>query len=289
MIGMHLIPSIGGHIHPHMHTFTVKARFFFQSHSAHIGQDTANMQQMPRLWESAEPARCGGRKSSVVFFTLLPCHFSLFFFQLGQSCCGPRCRVPRARRWNSNMDHLTPVKTALLVERQALSACRGKCYAASQFSPSSPPRLPLSSSPTPVSVQHWLILPLHLSPLSLLDLSLIRSLLPSYLSVFRSFFSHRSRAPALYFHPSIFVPLTLDVFTVQIPTLNSRFRLISSSSSFQIMCSRLKATSDANKKSRSQVCFFDLFSQKHVVIVLHTCHSDPDKFRCDTVGLHENT
>lgn len=70
----------------------------------------------------------------------------LFFYQLGQSCCGPWCKVPRARRWNSNMDHLTPVKTALLAERQALSACRGKCYAASQFPPSFPLSLSLSRS-----------------------------------------------------------------------------------------------------------------------------------------------
>lgn len=44
------------------------------------------------------------------------------------------------------MDHLTPVKTALLAERQALSACRGKCYAASQFPPSFPLSLSLSRS-----------------------------------------------------------------------------------------------------------------------------------------------
>ena len=98
MIGMHLIPSIGGHVHPHMHTFTVNARFlglFIFSHSAHISQDTANMQQMPRLWESAEPASCGGRKSSVVFFTLLPCHFSLFFFPAWPVLLWPEMQGPK--------------------------------------------------------------------------------------------------------------------------------------------------------------------------------------------------
>lgn len=147
------------------------------------------MQQMPRLGESAEPASCRGRKSSVVFFTPLPCHFSLFFFPAWPVLLWPWCRVPRAWRWNSNMDHLTPVKTALLVERQALSACRGKCYAASQFSPSFTLSLPLFLSRFPflLSLQNWLTFPLHRS-LSLSLESLTNSLSSaSHLSLFLVF------------------------------------------------------------------------------------------------------
>lgn len=63
--------------------FTVNA--FFQSrHTCErthtdISEGTANMQQMPLLWESAEPVSCRGRKSSVVFFTpALPLFFIYF-------------------------------------------------------------------------------------------------------------------------------------------------------------------------------------------------------------------
>lgn len=218
------------------------------------------MQQMPRLWESADPASCRGRKSSVLFFTLLPCHFSLFFFQLGQSCCGPWCRVPRARRWNSNMDHLTPVKTALLVERQALSACRGKCYAASQFSPASPLvslSLPLpcfSLSPTLANS------PSASLSLSLLNLSLILSLLlPIYLYFS---FSHIS---LLLWHSLSF---SLDIFTLQIFMLNSEFLLISPS--FQMICTRIQATCDTNMNRHwsSHICFFNFISLKHILIII---------------------
>ncbi|KAF3690812.1 hypothetical protein EXN66_Car006486 [Channa argus] len=70
------------------------------------------------------------------------------------------------------MDHLTPVKTALLVERQTLSACRGKCYAASQFS------LPPCTSPSLLFSPFSLFLPLtntgslSLSSISILPLNL---------------------------------------------------------------------------------------------------------------------
>lgn len=105
----------------------------------------------------------------------------LFFYQLGQSCCGPWCKVPRARRWNSNMDHLTPVKTALLAERQALSACRGKCYAASQFPPSFPLSLSLSRSLS-VSFPTLAHTRSAFPPFSLLSIQLIPSLLsPTHL------------------------------------------------------------------------------------------------------------
>lgn len=115
-------------------------------------------------------AEAGG---SQVWCFLLSCHatFLYFFFQLGQSCCGPWRRVPRAWQRNSNMDHLTPVKTALLVERQALSACRVKCYAASQFTATPPHCRRLSkpplSSPLSPTLAHPPSASLSLSPTSL--------------------------------------------------------------------------------------------------------------------------
>lgn len=89
----------------------------------------------------------------VVFFPQLSCHatFLYFFFpQLGQSCCGLWCRVPRAWQRNSNMDHLTPVKTGLLVERQALSARRAKVRRSlSIYQPPPLPRLSKASASRP--------------------------------------------------------------------------------------------------------------------------------------------
>lgn len=118
--------------------------FYIHTNLFHYGH-TEKTKEMSILWKNVESLSCTERKSSEGFFFFPFPAISLFFFLLGQSCCGPWCRVPRARRWNSNMDHLTPVKTALLVERQALSAHRGKCYAGSQF-----PSFPLNLSPVPL-------------------------------------------------------------------------------------------------------------------------------------------
>lgn len=110
-------------------------------------------------------------KCSVFYSPAMPLFF--IFFHLGQSCCGPWCRVPGAQQWKSNMDHLTPVKTALLVERQALSAYRVKCYAASPFTPSFPQDLSLSltqaNSPD-------VSLPFHFCIPSLIYLSFLSSI-----------------------------------------------------------------------------------------------------------------
>lgn len=145
------------------------------------------------------------------------------------------------------MDHLTPVKTALLVERQALSARRGKCYAASQFSPSFPLSLTLSLPLPCSSLSPTLVnsppASLSLSPFNLLLIPPL--LLPIYL--FSHFLTSLFCSDTLLC-PFIFVFLTLDtIFTLLIFKLNSKFPLSSSSSStFQIICAMFQSTSDTN-------------------------------------------
>lgn len=105
------------------------------------------------------------------------------------------------------MDHLTPVKTALLVQRQALSACRVKVRRSLSIYPvpPSPPRLSSSLSPAlgpPPSLRPSLssisspLLPIRL---------LLRLPPPLSVAIIRS--SYRCLAPALQADPVISVCL----------------------------------------------------------------------------------
>lgn len=72
------------------------------------------------------------------------------------------------------MDHLTPVKTALLVQRQALSACRVKVrrsLSIYQLTPRRPASPPLGPPPPPAAASPPLPLPISLLLNLLLPLS----------------------------------------------------------------------------------------------------------------------
>lgn len=110
------------------------------------------------------------------------------------------------------MDHLTSVKTALLVERQALSACRVKCYAASQFTPT-----PQNKKKSP---SLFLSGGLSLSPTNLLLNSHLLPLI--YLCFSFSYLSH-----VLTLYPSLSLSFSLLGY-IHAANLRLKFLLIQS-------------------------------------------------------------